>query len=153
MTMLACGNPTFPTSAEHPLLGRQLPEIGRRTTAFGAVFDPSELRGHPVFFKFYAEYCVPCRKSLPTFERLHQTHKNVRFVGIDKDDRTEAAELARTFRLTFPVIPDEENVLTDRFQVSILPTSFAVDTSGVVRWVGASQQSDQDLTNAVRALD
>ncbi len=150
---LACGTPRFPLSADHPLLGQQLPEIGRHITVFGTAFDSDELRGHPVFFKFFAEYCVPCKESLPAFQRLHQTHEEVRFVGIDEDPQMEdAVELAREFRLTFPVIADQNKVLSGRFKVSMLPTSFAVDASGTVRWVRTSRTSEKDLKRAVAAL-
>jgi len=153
MATLACGKPTFPRSSEHPLLGQKLPEIGPRTTVFGASFDPEALRGHPVVFKFFAEYCGPCKEGLPTFQRLHQKHPDVRFVGVDEDKQTDTAvELALAFGLTFPVLPDEAKDLSDRFSVSTLPTSFGADASGVVRWVGTSRQREQDLKAAVAAI-
>jgi thiol-disulfide isomerase/thioredoxin len=153
LATLACHEPAFPRSSEHPLLGRKVPEIGPQTTVFGDAFDPDELRGHPVFVKFFAEYCVPCKEGLPTFQKLHKKYPDVRFIGIDEDKQAEAGvELALSFGLTFPVLADEGKDLSDRFQVSTLPTSFAADASGVVRWVGTSRQRDQDLKAAVAAI-
>lgn len=153
LTTLACHEPSFPRSSEHPLLGQKVPEIGPRTTVFGDAFDPNQLRGHPIFVKFFAEYCVPCKEGLPTFQKLHKKYPDVRFVGIDEDKQAEdGVELALTFGLTFPVLADGSNDLSDRFKVSTLPTSFAADASGVVRWVGTSRQRDQDLKAAVKAI-
>jgi len=153
LATLACQEPSFPRSSEHPLLGQPVPEIGPRKTVFGAAFDPNDLEGHPVFVKFFAEYCGPCKEGLPTFQRLHKKYPDVRFVGIDEDKHPDAAvELALTFGLTFPVLADEGNDLSGRFKVSTLPTSFAADASGVVRWVGTARQRDQDLKAAVAAI-
>lgn len=150
---LACSSPSFPRASQHPLLGQRVPELGARTTVFGNEFDADQLRGHPVFFKFFAEFCLPCKESLPGLQRLHQTNPEVRFVGINEDTRLDdAVHLAREFGLTFPIIPDQKKDISHKFEVSTLPTSFAADTSGVIRWVGTSRRSDKELQRAVAAL-
>ncbi|HEX8793437.1 MAG TPA: TlpA disulfide reductase family protein [Polyangiaceae bacterium] len=151
LVIAACGRPAgYPASAPHPLSGKPLPEIHHRTTLDGQPFDSAQLAGKPVLVKFFADYCVPCRETLPAAERIHEAHPDVVFVGIDEDETAETAHsLAQRYGLTFPVVHDESNVLSGRFRVSSLPMTFVTDRTGVVRWVGADGQTEADLRNAV----
>lgn len=150
---VACGRPAgYPASVAHPLAGKPLPEIHHRTTLDGQPFDSAQLAGRPVLVKFFADYCVPCRETLPAAQRIHAAHPDVAFVGIDEDETAETAQsLAQRYGLTFPVVHDEGNVLSGRFRVSSLPMTFVADRTGVVRWVGAEGQTEGDLESAVEA--
>ncbi|HEY8040004.1 MAG TPA: TlpA disulfide reductase family protein [Polyangiaceae bacterium] len=150
----ACGHPSFPPSAGHPLLGTPLPEIRHRQTLGGVPFDGRQLAGKPVLVKFFADYCRPCKDTLPAAERVHEDHPDVAFLGIDEDESAEiATDVARRFGLTFPVIHDGSNVLSGRFRVSSMPMTFVADGSGVIRWVGGEGQTEEDLRRAVEAAE
>ena len=152
---VACGRPAgYPASVTpaHPLYGKAMPEIHHRTTLDGQAFDSAQLAGKPVLVKFFADYCVPCRETLPAAQRIHEAHPDVVFLGIDEDESAETAHsLAQRYGLTFPVVHDESNVLSGRFRVSALPMTFVADRTGVVRWVGADGQTEDDLRSAVEA--
>jgi thiol-disulfide isomerase/thioredoxin len=153
LVIAACGGrPSFPQSTESPLLGKPLPEIKHRSTLDGAPFDPSVNAGKPVLVKFFAEYCKPCVETLPAAERVHQAHPEVVFLGIDEDDSPDTARtMVKRYNLTFPVIHDRENILSGRFRVATMPATFVTDASGVVRWVGAENQTEKDIERAVSA--
>lgn len=147
--LACCGAPAFPASAGHPLLGQPLPEIHHRQTLDGR---PVELGQGPVLVKFFADYCQPCKTTLPAAERIHEEYPDVAFLGIDEDETKETArDLARRYGLTFPVVHDPGNVLAGRFRVSAMPATFVADASGVIRWVGAEGQTEDELRQAVRA--
>ncbi len=149
---VACGHPSAPPSAAHPLLGRPLPAIHHRTTLDGRPFDAAELAGKPVLVKFFADYCQPCKETLPAAERVYEAHPEIAFVGVDEDESIDAASaLAQRYALTFPVIHDEANVLSGRFRVSTMPMTFVADSSGIIRWVGDEKQTEDDLRRAVEA--
>jgi thiol-disulfide isomerase/thioredoxin len=147
----ACGHPSYPQAVAHPLLGRPLPVIHRRTTD-GQPIDLAALAGKPVLVKFFADYCPPCRETLAAAEHVHQTHPEVAFVGIDEDESSDtASSLVRRYGLTFPVVHDAGNFLSARFHVHTIPMTFVADATGVVRWVGAEGQTEDDLEKAVEA--
>jgi cytochrome c biogenesis protein CcmG, thiol:disulfide interchange protein DsbE len=148
-----CEYPSFPTSSPHPLLGQRLPQIHHRQTLDGRPFDAAQLAGKPVFVKFFADYCEPCKETLPAAERVHHGHPEVLFVGIDEDESVEAANsLAQRFGLTFPILHDGSNVLSGRFRVSSIPMTFVADAMGVIRWVGGDGQTEEDLRRAAEAV-
>jgi thiol-disulfide isomerase/thioredoxin len=149
---LACGHAAFPPSAASPLLGQPLHAIHRRQTLDGAAFDASQFAGRTVLVKFFAEYCKPCRETLPAAERVHQARPEVAFLGVDEDDSEEVAtSLVRGLGITFPVVVDTANVLSGRFRVASMPATFVADATGVIRWVGGEDQSEDDLLRAVDA--
>jgi thiol-disulfide isomerase/thioredoxin len=149
----ACGHSAYPQSATHPLLGQPLPALPHRaTTLGGAPLDTSALSGKPVLVKFFADYCKPCKDSLPAAERVHRANPDVAFVGIDEDESAEAAiSVVQRFGLTFPVVHDESNMLSGRFRVTSMPMTFVADASGAIRWVGGEAQTEEDLRKAVEA--
>lgn len=154
LSLLACGPPTYPTTAAHPLLMKPVPALHHVRTLDGHVVDASDLEGKPVVVKFFAQYCVPCMATLPDAERVHEGHKDVVFVGVDEDEGTDAASaLVQRFGLTFSVVHDTSNVLSGRFRVSSMPTTFVVDRTGIIRWVGEENQAPGDLERAVAAAE
>jgi cytochrome c biogenesis protein CcmG, thiol:disulfide interchange protein DsbE len=148
----SCAAPAFPVSSSHPLLGQPLPEIHHRQTLEGRTLDIGPQDRAPVLVKFFADYCQPCKTTLPAAERVHEEYPDVLFLGIDEDESRETAkDVARHYGLTFPVVHDPANVLAGRFRVSAMPATFVADASGVIRWVGAEGQTEDQLRQAVRA--
>jgi thiol-disulfide isomerase/thioredoxin len=148
----ACSPAGYPPAVANPLIGKPLPEIHHRQTLDGQPFDSAQLAGSPVLVKFFAQYCAPCKASLPAAERVHEHHPEVRFIGIDEDESPETArEMAAHFGLTFTVLHDPSNVLSGRFRVSSMPMTFVADATGTVRWVGGEEQTEDSLQRAVEA--
>jgi peroxiredoxin len=141
-----------PASAPSTLSGKRLPDF-KRPALDGARVDTEKLRGRIVVVKFFADYCVPCKKTLPAAEALHRERPEVAFVGISEDeDRGHAEAIAQRYALSFPVIHDQGQVLSGRFRVTEMPATFVADTNGTVRWVGGAEQDEDALRRALDAM-
>lgn len=142
----------MPPSAPSHLIGRALPDF-RNSTLDGAPLNAELLRGRPVVVKFFADYCVPCKRTLPAVERLHRQYADVAFVGVSEDDYSSGARKVVTeFGLTFPVVHDGSKALRGKFRVMELPMTFVADKSGIVKWVGGPAQTEKDLERVVAAV-
>ncbi len=103
--------------------------------------------------KFFADYCAPCKRTLPAAERLHEQNPGVAFIGVSEDsDPATARALVRRMGLSFPVVRDQDNVLAGRFRVTAMPITFVIDRRGVVRWVGGPAQTEPELAQAIAAV-
>jgi peroxiredoxin len=134
------------------MLGRPLPEF-RGPALDGRSVDMALFRGRPVVVKFFAEYCEPCKRTLPAAQRLSGENPQVVFVGVSADDHASTARaIAARYALTFVVVHDRGRALQGRFRVRELPVTFVADSSGTVRWVGGAEQTEHDLERALRAV-
>ncbi len=147
-----CAGGAPPPSMPSPVLGEPLPRIQRRALD-GSTVSTREASGKMVVVKFYADYCEPCKKTLPAIEALHRQRPEVLFIGIAEDEyRSEAEAVVARYRLSFPVVHDAGNALAGRFRVTELPVTFVADREGVIRWVGGSKQGEGDVEAVLNAL-
>jgi cytochrome c biogenesis protein CcmG, thiol:disulfide interchange protein DsbE len=135
------------------MLARPMPDF-RRLTLDGTSIDTATLRGRALVIKFFAEYCEPCKRSLPEAEQLHRAHPEVAFLGVSEDESESAAHGTRSqFALTFPIVHDRGQGISGRFRVTALPITFVIDKHGVVRWVGRGDERGRDLAGAIEAAE
>jgi peroxiredoxin len=149
MCVLACRVPDAPPSAPSPLRDEPVPTFARPALGGGNV-DLEALRGKVVVVEFFAQYCAPCRRTLPEAERLHRRHPDVAFVGVSEDEyESQAPEMVTSLGLSFPIVHDRGRVLAGRFRVFEIPATFVVDEEGVVRWVSGASHVPGDLERAI----
>lgn len=49
-------------------------------------------RGKPVVLNFWASWCVPCRREMPSFQAVHEsTKERVTFLGVNNQDQRDPA--------------------------------------------------------------
>lgn len=146
---LACGPKPLPPSAESAILGRDVPRFSRPSVG-GEPAGTKDVEGKIVVVKFFAKFCEPCKKTLPEAQRLHESRSDVVVIGVAEDEsERDVAELVSLYRLTFPVIHDRGNVLSGRYRVADLPSTFVANAAGKIVWVGGPAQAPGDLDSAV----
>jgi cytochrome c biogenesis protein CcmG/thiol:disulfide interchange protein DsbE len=141
-----------PPSAASPVLGARVPAF-KRASVQGPIFDSAAASGRVLVVDFFAAYCPPCQRALPSVERLAQQRRDVVFVGVSLDEDADLAlRQVRRHRITFPVVHDAGNALAGRFRVTDLPATFVVDGAGRVAWASGPGQPDGSLDRAVAAV-
>lgn len=106
-------------------------------SADGSNIRLSEHRGQVVLINFWASWCGPCRQEMPELDSLHQKYQHLGFTvfGINvEQDRASADRVLRDIPVTFPVLFDDDNVVSELYQVDAMPATVLVDRSGTVRF-------------------
>jgi peroxiredoxin len=106
------------------------------TTLDGATVRLSDLRGKAVLINFWASWCGPCRAEMPHIQAAYEEHVDDGLVVLGVDQSEPPATVARfadEFGLTFPIPLDNDGQVSAAYQARALPTSFFVDTDGVIR--------------------
>jgi thiol-disulfide isomerase/thioredoxin len=97
----------------------------------------ADYRGKVVLLNFWATWCPPCRREMPSMERLRVKMQG-RPLEILALDSVEPVEDVKAFleimELGFPILLDPEGVNTKRWKVFGLPTSFLLDAQGRIRY-------------------
>jgi thiol-disulfide isomerase/thioredoxin len=128
LAVLSCsGSRPVPSGA--PLANIAAPGLDGKTVRI------EDLRGRVVLLDFWATWCEPCRESLPFYADLQRElgprGLTIAAISIDADD-----DPVREYFKTPPpflVLRDPDSAIAERLGVSVMPTSFLLDRSGVTR--------------------
>lgn len=125
----------------------------------GRMHDLADLRGKVVLINFWATWCPPCRREMPSMERLSQALKNEPFavlaVDVGEDaDTIEAFTSQLDTTLTFPILLDSRGRVMQAWKVAGLPTTFLVDRQGqvVASAIGGREFDHPEMVRAIRDL-
>ena len=123
----------------------------------GAPKTLADYRGKVVLLNFWATWCPPCQREMPSLERL-RTRMAGRPLEIVAVSSAEAPDDVKAFlakmKLGFPILLDPDGSNTRRWNVFALPTTFVLDADGRVRHVltGPAEWDEGELLAVVEAL-
>ena len=123
------------------------------------VTDLSDLSGNVVVVNFWATWCPPCRREMPSLERLKNKMEaegvTVLAVNIGEDTDTVFSFLGTIEPSpTFPLLFDDDAASLDDWGVKGLPTTFVVSPDGSVayRAVGGREFDHPAILEQLRQL-
>lgn len=124
------------------------------TTLNGEQIDLTQLYGKkPIYLKFWATWCVPCREQMPSFQAFQDAHgADVQVIAVNTgfaDTAKAAAGYVKKMALTMPVAVDD-GTLAKVFNLRVTPQHVLIDRSGRIAYVGHSD--DQALSDALQKL-
>lgn len=98
----------------------------------------SELRGRVVMLNFWASWCGPCRQEMPLLEKLSQRYEPAGFtlLGINVDsDKAAADRILEEIPVSFNVLYDPENTVSETYKVDVMPSTILVDCDGNLNYL------------------
>ncbi len=163
---------TLAAAAPNPLLGKRAPLLSGRAGFGTGLINLNKLQneivyerdanGQPVregnrikfhvekyavVLNFFATYCVPCVKEIPTFNRLAKSYegKPVRFVYVNVDTE-KTAEQVRDFAkqkgIAVEMILPSVHYALEAYKIDALPRIVVVNADGIVSHVITGFQED-----------
>jgi peroxiredoxin len=121
------------------------------------VHTVSKYRGRVVIINFWATWCVPCRKEIPSLKHAWDKFEKdgVQLLGIaTKDSIDDVVQFQKEKKIQFPLALDEDGKVADNWGVAVVPTAFVIDPNGhiVMRIVGGDKWNNPELIESIIAL-
>lgn len=105
----------------------------------------------PVYLKFWATWCQPCRKQMPHFEKITQQYgDDLEVIAINlgiNDDLTAVRKTQKEFNLSMPMAIDTNGDLAQAFRLLGTPYHLLFDKQ--MNLVHIGHKSDSSLDNKI----
>lgn len=134
LLLAGCG-PTEEQTKVLAVKGQTAPDF-TLTDIKGNNWKLSDLKGKVVFINFWATWCPPCIRELPSMNTLNKsmTGKPFQMLTILYNDRPEMGQsfvIKEGFE--FPVLIDPNALTGKQYGLTGVPETFIIDTEGILR--------------------
>lgn len=113
--------------------------------------------GEVVLLNFWATWCPPCRREIPSMVQLHDrlASRGLKVVSVSVDQRLDdLTGFVQEYKMPFEVLHDADSAVSHRYGVFRYPESFLIDRHGVVRQhlVGAVDWMAAPVVSAIEGM-
>lgn len=152
----------------------QQPELSHNLTAVKRVIPASDFelsdmdeekvklsryRGKVILLNFWATWCPPCIREMPSMEKLHQQVDAEAFKVLAVNQMEDADQVfAFTGQLdvdpTFKILFDTTSEVSQAYAVRGLPTTYLIDKKGNIRYraVGGREFNHPEVVKIINQL-
>jgi peroxiredoxin len=132
------------------IVGQPAP-LATMTTIDGNTIDLADIYGKkPVYIKFWATWCVPCRQQMPGFETMFERFGGkIQVIAINiglSDDEASVRAMREKYGLKMPIVMDDGR-LASLFQLSVTPQHVLIGKDARFSFVGHAE--DKRLNDAL----
>ena len=126
-------------------------------TPTGEKLSLKDFKGKTILLHFWATWCVPCKKELPTIQKVYELLSPNNFeviaISIDRNNTANVKKYIKDYNLTFPVLLDQsQNVRKDYFILG-LPTSYLIGADGNLKgFISGAREWNSDVSKEMFSI-
>ena len=123
----------------------------------GAKIKLSSLKGKIVLLNFWATWCGPCRKEMPSMQRMYDKLKSegLEILAVDlMEDKRQVEGFAKELGLSFPILLDSDGKVGALYDARSIPTTYLLDRRGLLfsRAIGALEWDTPEMLKLLRRI-
>jgi peroxiredoxin len=127
------------------------------TTLDGKQVSLSDFRGKPVMLNFWYSTCPGCLQEIPGMQRFYAAQqaagKHFVILGVNSvDDAQTAQQFAQQNGLTYTLVMDKNQQAATLYNLTATPTSYFIDTHGIIRSTMVGPVDDATLQQKVAEI-
>ncbi len=136
-------------------IGDRFPDFKVESLA-GGTLSLASYAGRPLFVNFWATWCGPCRIELPEMEAIWASSEfgDLAIIAISVGERRDTVEtfVTEEIPLTFDVGIDPSGRSNDQYNIIGMPTSYFLDTRGVIKDVNIGGMNRDLLVRRISTI-
>ena len=107
----------------------------------------------PLLINFWATWCTPCQQELPVLARLAQKYsQQVTFIGAAVDSpRADIISTKEHLKIDY-FLGEVSAQVVKNWRAELLPTTYLVDSSGLIIWAHAGLLKEEQLEEALKLI-
>ena len=113
---------------------KKMPDFSEETVLGNTKIDSASLRGQVVLVNFWATWCPPCRKEIPSLMEMQEKYRARGFtilgVSMDEGGRKLVSNFLEKLKVNYPVIIGDTALARGFGGVMGVPATFLVDRQG-----------------------
>jgi len=119
-----------------PYKGKPLPDFSLLDLK-GEKHSLSDYKGKVVLLNFWATWCPPCVKEMPSMQRLQDKYqgKDFEILAVNMgEDSTTIEIFLQKMTINFPILLDSDGAILKQWKIFAFPTTFLVDKEGNIAY-------------------
>ena len=123
----------------------------------GKQHDLNDYKGLVVLVQFWATYCGPCRKEMPSMNKMMKEMGDVPFkiLAVDMGEtKEEVDQFVSEVKPEFTILMDEDGKSIEDWRVFAAPSNFIIDPDGNIRYTlfGGVEWDSVELIEKLKAV-
>jgi len=125
----------------------------------GKAFDLKEYKDHVVLVQFWATYCTPCRKEMPSMnnlaKKLEELKVPFKILAINMSEtKNEVQKFVDEVKPEFSILLDPKGDNVQAWNVFAAPSNFVIDGKGKIRYTlfGEVEWDSDGIVDALKGL-
>tara|TARA_B110000444_G_C18317083_1_gene356692 strand:- start:14 stop:541 length:528 start_codon:yes stop_codon:yes gene_type:complete len=116
--------------------------------------DLSNKKGNIMILNFWATWCLPCKREMPSLEKLAENYPDIEIypINMEKPNKLRTRDFYKSIGITtLNIYFDPEFDLVKKFKMRGMPTSILIDKNGMEfgRVLGEIDFSDKNFINLI----
>ena len=141
----------------YPFKGNPQPAPLRLKAMDGKSYSIDELKGKVVLINFWASWCGPCVKEIPSLNRLVEKMQGKEFQLLTVDIKEPPSKIKAFFKelgiqAKFPVLMDTDGKVSQAWKVYAYPSNYLLDKTGKIRY-GYTGALEWDSPKVIEIID
>lgn len=129
-------------------------------TLDGETVRLSDYKGKKVILNFWASWCPPCKAEMPHMQNYYEDYaedENVEILAVNLTNAEyggidDARQFVEDYELTFPIPLDEDGNLEKTYEILTIPTTFTIDTAGLIHQKIVGPMDEQMMIDLVDSM-
>lgn len=149
--------------AEEGLKEGEMPPDFELSSLDGETIKLSDYKGKKVILNFWATWCPPCKAEMPHMQQFYETKadkQNVEIIAVNltyaervSNKRSKVETFRNEYKLTFPILLDENGEVGKTYRPITIPTSYLIDTNGIIRKKIIGPMDEEMMEQLVSEMD